>query len=198
MIHPATELRYINDTIGYGVFATAFIPKGTLIWVLDDLDIELTRQQIGNMPEMLRKEIDKYAYATKEGKYILCWDLGRFMNHSCRPSSRALGAIGEIAVRDIRPDEELTCEYSTCLTPAFDCFCGAPGCRRTIRLEDIDTHWVEWDAEVQAALLCAGSVPQPIIGCIRKEAENQAFLKSMMAGQALPCPSHRELKPLFN
>ena len=28
MIHPDTELRYINEVFGYGVFATSFIPKG--------------------------------------------------------------------------------------------------------------------------------------------------------------------------
>jgi hypothetical protein len=37
MIHPWTELRFINDSIGYGVFATQFIPKGTIVWALDDL-----------------------------------------------------------------------------------------------------------------------------------------------------------------
>lgn len=33
MIHPDTELRFINPEIGYGVFATQFIPRGTITWV---------------------------------------------------------------------------------------------------------------------------------------------------------------------
>jgi len=32
MIHPDTELRLSNPRIGLGVFATHFIPKGTLTW----------------------------------------------------------------------------------------------------------------------------------------------------------------------
>ena len=38
MIHPDTELRYVNDAIGYGVFATRHIPCGTITWVRDHLD----------------------------------------------------------------------------------------------------------------------------------------------------------------
>jgi hypothetical protein len=29
VIHPDTELRFVSDEIGYGVFATALIPRGT-------------------------------------------------------------------------------------------------------------------------------------------------------------------------
>ena len=38
VLHPSSELRYINPSIGYGVFATRFIPKGTITWVFDELD----------------------------------------------------------------------------------------------------------------------------------------------------------------
>lgn len=30
VIHPDTELRFVNPDIGYGVFATRFIPKGSI------------------------------------------------------------------------------------------------------------------------------------------------------------------------
>jgi len=36
MIHPDTEVRFINDEIGYGVVAKKLIPKGTITWVQDD------------------------------------------------------------------------------------------------------------------------------------------------------------------
>ena len=38
MLHPHTELRHVSKQIGYGVFATQLIPKGTITWVRDDLD----------------------------------------------------------------------------------------------------------------------------------------------------------------
>ena len=30
MIHPDTELRFINNVVGYGVVAKKLIPKGTI------------------------------------------------------------------------------------------------------------------------------------------------------------------------
>lgn len=38
MIHPDTELRFINEKIGYGVVALKLIPRGTITWALDKLD----------------------------------------------------------------------------------------------------------------------------------------------------------------
>jgi hypothetical protein len=38
LIHPDSELRFIDPAIGYGVFATSLIPKGTFTWVRDELD----------------------------------------------------------------------------------------------------------------------------------------------------------------
>ena len=55
MMHPSTELRYINQQIGFGVFATKFIPKGTIVWALDPFDQIL-------QPNVL-EEIDPYRKA---------------------------------------------------------------------------------------------------------------------------------------
>lgn len=41
MIHPDTKLNFVSKSIGYGVFATKFISKGTITWVLDELDKKL-------------------------------------------------------------------------------------------------------------------------------------------------------------
>ncbi len=45
MIHPHTEIKFINKEVGYGVVATDFIPKGTITWVLDKLDREFTQNE---------------------------------------------------------------------------------------------------------------------------------------------------------
>ena len=42
MIHPNTELRFINPVVGYGVFATDFIPEGTITYVKDSLELEVS------------------------------------------------------------------------------------------------------------------------------------------------------------
>lgn len=43
MIHPHTVLKFVNETIGNGVFATAPIPMGTITYALDALDLHFTR-----------------------------------------------------------------------------------------------------------------------------------------------------------
>ena len=42
MIYPGTRLRYINDEIGYGVFATQLIPKDMVVYIGDSLELEIT------------------------------------------------------------------------------------------------------------------------------------------------------------
>jgi hypothetical protein len=49
MLHPQTKLGFINDVIGHGVVATHFIPKGTVTWVLDDLDMEFPPEEVDRM-----------------------------------------------------------------------------------------------------------------------------------------------------
>ncbi|MGA2893822.1 MAG: SET domain-containing protein [Xanthobacteraceae bacterium] len=42
------------------------------------------------------------------------WNLGRYLNHSCRPNAKAVGRNGGIvfvALRRIEPDEEITIDY---------------------------------------------------------------------------------------
>lgn len=42
MIHPRTELKFINDHVGYGVFATDNIPEGTIFYVKDSLELVIS------------------------------------------------------------------------------------------------------------------------------------------------------------
>ena len=54
MVHPHTEIRFVNDIIGWGVFASRFIPKGTIIWALDPLDQRFTPEQVATLPATAR------------------------------------------------------------------------------------------------------------------------------------------------
>ena len=61
-----------------------------------------------------------------------------FINHSCDPNVGFAGNIVLVAMRDIRPVEELTTDYA--LFDDYDgsmpCQCGAPGCRGVITGHD--------------------------------------------------------------
>lgn len=164
MIHPAAELRFVSPEVGYGVFAREPIAKGTVLWVLCEFDIIFTRAQAAAFPPAYQPILDRYAYTDAENRVILCWDHGRYLNHSCDPVMVGVGGTIEIAVRDVAVGEELTCEYATLnLTEEMDCRCGASGCRRTIGCDDLAAVWPDLDRRVQAALPHARSVPQPLL-----------------------------------
>jgi len=66
----------------------------------------------------------------------------RFVNHSCEPNcefdwfdlvpeggSQAVRRVYLIALREIKPGEELTIDYNWSAEGAIACRCGAPTCR---------------------------------------------------------------------
>jgi uncharacterized protein len=105
---------------GLGLFAAEFIPAGTPTWRFTpgiDQAIHpsmLERLNSHNLPWLLT-----YAYwDIKTGLYVLCADDARYMNHSDSPTvsgdyeqEPVFGV--DLAVRDIEPGEELTCDYRT-------------------------------------------------------------------------------------
>jgi len=111
MIHPKTELKFISNEIGYGVVATEFIPAGTITWALDDLDREFSPPKIEKMNALYQNILETYCYRNNKGNFVLCWDYGRFVNHSFKSNCLSTAYDFEIAIRDIQPGEELTDDY---------------------------------------------------------------------------------------
>jgi uncharacterized protein len=180
MIHPASELRYVSPAIGYGVFATRFIPKGTFTWVLDSLDQTILQATMDRLPSLLQGALDKYSYHNRRGDRILCWDHSRFLNHSCNPTSLAPGFDLEIAVRDIEEGEEITDDYGSLnLETPFECACGSESCRGTIRPDDFDLYSQRWDALLAEAFTYAEQVEQPLWNLVAE----RASIKKVLAGE---------------
>ena len=97
---------------GYGVFAAAPIPKGTVIWEFDEeADWMLTEEEMNAFPAKLREQMEAWTYQNEDGSYILCSDGAKFMNHSFQPNCDDRGPKYTIAARDIEAGEELTCDY---------------------------------------------------------------------------------------
>lgn len=177
MMHPATELRFIDDRIGYGVFATRAIPRGTITWARDALDRSFTRQGIDAMEPPYRAILDKYTFVDACGEHVLCWDLARFVNHSCDPTCLAPGYDFELAVRDVRAGEELTDDYGSLnIESALECHCGSARCRGVIRPGDLLRHAEEWDALVGAVFREVGSVAQPLWDFVKEKADVERVL----------------------
>lgn len=187
MIHPATELRFIGPGIGYGVFATAPIPRGTIVWILCHLDMVFAPGEAAKLPPAYKKIIDHYAYIDGAGNHVLCWDNGRYVNHSCDPAMLGVGTDFEVATRDIAPGEEITCEYGGLnLETPMPCACGAPSCRGTIGGEDVLKLWPDLDRRTAEALACGRGIEQPLLDYAR-----DARLFWDYVDGRVPVPSHR-------
>ncbi len=102
---------------GVGLFATEFIPKGTIIWKFDPfLDKRITNEEFDVQPLIVKKFLSTYCFAFNDALY-LCVDNARFFNHSKTPncfsdemSETHLGYTK--ALRDIEVGEELTDDYA--------------------------------------------------------------------------------------
>lgn len=193
MIHPATELRRVGARIGYGVFATAPIPSGTVTWVHDPFDQRFTVDAAEQLAPVLRVALDRYAYRDLDGAYLLCWDHARFNNHSCRPACRTIGDF-DLAVRDIAAGDELTIEYATINVPEeLACECGQPDCRRVIKRGDADQFGAAWDAEIRQAATQSASVAQPLTALFAESPTLSAMLTELRGGRAPSLPRSRDL-----
>jgi len=162
-MHPHTELRYISEQIGYGVFATQYIPQGTITWILDDLDQKLEESYINSLEQAMRNQLLKYCYRDSQGRYVLCWDIARYVNHSFDASCISTAYEFELAVRDIYPGEELTDDYGYLnLDEPFECIRELGTSRTRVMPDDILHFYPEWDEKAIGAMQFFNQVEQPL------------------------------------
>ncbi len=163
MMHPHTELRFIDESIGYGVFATQFIPKGTITWVLDELDQRFDEAYIMSLDLLLRDRLLKYCFRDEHGQYILCWDIARYVNHSFNSTLIATPYKFELAARDILPGDEITDDYGYFnLDKPFHCFPEPNTTRTKVMPDDMLHYYPEWDRQASEAMQCFNRVEQPL------------------------------------
>jgi len=163
MIHPNTELKFINDTIGYGVVATQFIPKGTITWVMDKLDRVFPQKELPNYDNAYQEILNKYCFRDNKGNYVLCWDHARFVNHSFRPNCISTAYDFELAVRDIYPGEELTDDYGFLnVQEPFDAIPEHGVSRKKVMPDDLVHYHKEWDDQLLESFNFLNRVEQPL------------------------------------
>jgi SET domain-containing protein len=97
---------------GNGLFAAEDIPKGTLIWVLDpDFDHALTAEQLDSAPPLVQTYLKQFTYEDFDGRFILCGDDARYMNHADAPNTHVERDGTAFAKENIKAGDELTCDY---------------------------------------------------------------------------------------
>lgn len=164
MLHPATELTFIDAVFGHGVIATEPIFEGTIAWTRDPLDQVIPDVHRRALEEPFRALVERYSFGHGRGDGLLCWDHTRFVNHSCDANVLGLGARLQIAVRDIAPGEQLTFDYRHFGGQAgFQCYCGAMECAGTLwpcASTDLEARW---RSKLVGGLEALFTVPQPLM-----------------------------------
>ncbi|MCF7863300.1 MAG: SET domain-containing protein, partial [Kiritimatiellales bacterium] len=169
MIHPHTELRFINDEIGHGIFATQLIPKGTIVWAQDPLDREITPAEMEQFDPMLRKHAMTYCYRNRHGHFLLSWDHNRYINHSFNPNCMMTPYRIELAVKDIQPGDQLTDDYGTLnIIESFEPV-DEGHARKMVHPDDFERHHQEWDKQLAAAFKHLQLVDQPLRDFLSEE-----------------------------
>lgn len=199
MIHPNTEVRFVSPTIGYGVFATADIPRGTIVYVKDRLEIELSEKAFNELDEYHKAIAGKYSYIDEHGVRILSWDHAKYVNHRCDCNTISTGYGFEIAIRNIWKDEEICDDYGLFnLEEEIPISCNCVGCRKAIRPDDMEHHHTEWDDKVKAALEKVTDVHQPLMKYMEEDVKQR--LRAYLCGEepytSVTALRHRR-KPVF-
>lgn len=188
MIFPKTELRFISKEIGYGVVATEFIPKGTITWVLDDLDREFTPKKVAKLAPNYQEILNTYTFRNNKGNFVLCWDFGRYVNHSFNSNCISTAYDFEVAVRDIYPGEQLTDDYGYLnIQEPFEAVDEGTD-RKIVYPDDLKKYYQEWDEKVKAVFHLIPQVYQPLNEYIseklwkkiNKIAQDQSKMKSIL------------------
>jgi uncharacterized protein len=164
MIHPKTELRFINDQVGYGVFAIEDIPEGTIVYVKDSLELVITPTDYLIHSEEMKNVIEKYSYIDPEGNRIISWDFAKYVNHCCNCNTISTGYGFEIAIREIKKGEQITDEYGLFnLTQPMEVSCGLENCRKIIKPDDFDNYYKDWDEKIRKSISKLFEVEQPLM-----------------------------------
>ena len=106
-----------SEIHGVGCFTAEDIKAGQIVWKLDPVfDVEFDEDVLTQAEESVADFLKTYAYGQQNNAkktYILCGDHSRHMNHSENPNlvEAGNGNALNIALRDIKAGEELTCDY---------------------------------------------------------------------------------------
>lgn len=115
---------------GKGIYTASYIKKGEFIAFIEGKKV----RHVSSSKEDARK-IDLYYGISKSTWLDPGKNIWRFFNHSCDPNTAIVGTKKLIALKNIKPNEEIFFDYSMTDGDLFwemPCKCGAKNCRKII------------------------------------------------------------------
>lgn len=125
----------VKDTkrYGVGVFAVDAINKKESVYLLKGKRLFL-REVVARINSGVEYKDDPLQVGRKT--YIDLEEGSRNFNHSCDPNTLVRKRSELIAIRDIKPGEEITYDYSATIAPTdwiMNCKCGSSRCRKVLK-----------------------------------------------------------------
>ena len=190
MMHPDTQLKWISDKKGLGVIATKLIPKGTITWVQDELDIVFSPEKAEDLKPFTKDLFEKYSFRNSAGEYILCWDMAKYINHSFKSNCLSTAYNFEVATKDIQVGEELTDDYGYLnLTESFVPVDEGVD-RKEVFPDDILKYYKQWDKVLAPLFPKILKLDQPLFELLSEEVQNE--IEKVAAGE-IKMPSTKNL-----
>ena len=174
MIHPKTYIKHVNDLVGYGVFASEFIPEGTIVYVKDSLEIGISPEDFSKHSTEMQKAIEKYSYIDQNGHRIISWDFAKYVNHCCNCNTISTGYGFEMAIRDIQAHEQITDEYGIFnLTENMSIECSFINCRKQLKTTDFENYYAEWDKKIKRSIYKLFEVEQVLMPLVDEKTQKE-------------------------
>lgn len=129
------EGRPKDNGSGNGIYALQPIIKGELVAVFGGVVYEW--EAFIHLPERERS----LCIQVEERLFLVPRPIGEgdYVNHSCNPNAGLSGQIGLVAMRVIKPNEEVCFDYAMSDTMPYDefnCGCGSANCRGKVSGND--------------------------------------------------------------
>jgi len=135
-LSPKLEAKPCLEKGNYAVYARESIEKGELLalWggrIITESELDY------DIPHFTQRVLQ-----IEEGLYIIQpepLESSDYFNHSCDPNAGFSGQIALVAMRDIKPNEEVCFDYAMCDGSPYDefiCTCGSKNCRGEVTGQD--------------------------------------------------------------
>ncbi|OQR90728.1 hypothetical protein ACHHYP_05288 [Achlya hypogyna] len=147
MLTEVVEVKKFND-YGFecmGLFAKEDLPKGTLVWYSEDIDVVdiYTKAEILAHPQ--KDTLITYSYMRGDDRYGSTLnpssDPSWYFNHSCDPTTWYETDDRIKTCRDVKKGEQLTYDYACTETESsmhfgLQCLCGTAACRGVLTFSE--------------------------------------------------------------
>jgi uncharacterized protein len=175
MMHPATQLKFVSPEIGFGVFATQDIPKGTITYAIDSLELQINELTYQNLPDLQKEKVDWFSYRDEKNNRIVSWDHAKYVNHCCHANTLTTAWGFEIAVRDIKEGEEITDDYGLFMgvEESMTLKCNKSDCRGMVGYGDHSICGPEWDRKIKEALALVNYTSQPLLTFLPEDVKHE-------------------------